>query len=244
MDKYFAIGRGRVPIILSCPHGGFKKPKDIPNKLKGVHIADKNKYLISKQIIRVLKEFHNIEIFYILSKIHRSKIDLNRPPRSFSAFNHNSEKAKQLHHAYHKQIEAFYDYCIKKFNYCLFIDLHGFTKPHKTYPDIIFGHIFGHTLKLFEDLEGNNKRYFWGFSEMIDEILDKNFTLDDGRGITDFNLAYSGGYITHRFYKKAKVNAYQLEVARYIREDIHLMKEFIDAFVSALLKSLKNKQKI
>jgi N-formylglutamate amidohydrolase len=238
--KYFEIGRGNVPIILSCPHGGFLKPKDIPDKLKGIQIADKNKFLISKQIVQILKRNFNIEIYYILSKIHRSKIDFNRPPRSFSAFNHNSIDAKKIHHSYHKAIQNFYQVCLTNFNRCLFIDLHGFTKPHEDYPDIIFGNLFGTTLKIIDDSDSRNIKKYWGFTEMV-EFLSKNFTLDDGLGMTDFNLGYSGGYITHQFYKRNLSNAFQIEVSKHIREMRLLTKNFIDGFVSAITNCLKDK---
>ncbi len=231
LEKYFIISKGSVPIILSCPHGGFLKPKNIPDKLKGIKIADKNKFLISKRIIQVIFEKFGIQIYYILSKIHRSKIDFNRPPRAFAAFNHHSSEAKLIHHKYHEQIQKFYQECVDKFNKCLFIDLHGFTKPSEDYPDIIFGNLFGKTLKI------QNDKKFWGFNEMV-KSLSKNFSIDDGLGITDFNLSYSGGYITHQFYEKRLVNAYQLEVAKHIRESRSLTKIFINSFVSAIINCL------
>ena len=230
-QKYFELRIGTVPVILSTPHGGFLKPKTIPDKLTGVKIADKNKFLISKRIIQVLKQNFNIEIYYILSKIHRSKIDFNRPPRAFSAFNHSSTEAKQIHHKYHEQIQKFYQECVDKFNKCLFIDLHGFTKPSEDYPDIIFGNLFGNTLKI------QNAKKLWGFTEMVDS-LSKSFSLDDGLGITNFNLGYSGGYITHQFYKKKLVNAFQIEVVKHIRESRFLTKIFIESFVSAIRNCL------
>jgi len=231
LEKYFETNFGTVPIILSCPHGGFLRPKNIPDKLKGIKIADKNKFIISKRIIQVLFEKFGIQIYYILSKIHRSKIDFNRPPRAFAAFNHHSSEAKQIHYKYHKQIQKFYQECIDKFNKCLFIDLHGFTKPSEDYPDIIFGNLFGKTLKI------QNSEKIWGFNEMLDS-LSKKFSIDDGLGITNFNLSYSGGYITHQFNKKDHVNAYQLEVAKHIRESRSLTKIFIKGFVSAIINCL------
>ncbi|MFX1259687.1 MAG: hypothetical protein ACFFAN_17680 [Promethearchaeota archaeon] len=238
LQSYFEIKNGTAPIILSCPHGGFLKPKSIPDKLKGIKIADKNKYLISKRIIKILKENYGVEIYYILSKIHRSKIDFNRPPRTFSAFNHNSIEAKVIHNTYHIYIKRFYQECVKNFNRCLFIDLHGFTKPHIDYPDIIFGNVFGNTLTLVRDSKAKPSKVFWGFSDIINE-LSKHFTLDDGLGLSDFNLSFSGGYITHQFYKKSKVNAFQLEVAKYIRENINLTKKFIVALILGIMHCLK-----
>ncbi|MBD3256328.1 MAG: hypothetical protein GF383_14615 [Candidatus Lokiarchaeota archaeon] len=240
--KYFEIREGKCPIILSCPHGGYKKPKFIPDKTRGTMIADRNKYLIAKQIIRVLKEEYYTEIFYILSKIHRCKVDFNRPPRSHSAFNHDSDRAKKIHQYYHDQIDRLYKECIDQHGRCLFIDLHGFTKPQEEYPDIILGNLFGKTLKITnntKNVKELNCQQFWGCSELTTE-LSKYFSFDNGLGISDYNLGYSGGYITHKFYHKEKVNAIQVEVARYIREEVSFTKRFIEAFVKALVRSLVN----
>ncbi|MFX0187960.1 MAG: N-formylglutamate amidohydrolase [Candidatus Hodarchaeota archaeon] len=238
--KYFEIREGIVPIILSCPHGGYLRPNKIPDKLKGVQIADKNKFLISKRIIQLLNQKFDIQIYYILSKIHRSKVDFNRPPRAFSAFNHSSIEAKKIHHLYHEYIQKFYQECLSNFNRCLFIDLHGFTKPHEEYPDIIFGNLFGTTLKIIYDSKHRNIKKYWGFTELV-ESLSKNFTLDDGLGMTEFNLGYSGGYITHKFYKRNLSNAFQIEISKHIRETRLLTKNFISGFVTAITNCLKDK---
>ncbi len=240
-QKYLEVGRGTVPIILSCPHGGFLKPINIPDKHKGMQIADKNKYLITKQIIKTLKEnAKKIKVYYILSKIHRSKIDFNRPPKAVSAFNRSSIEARKIHYNYHSQINEFYQECINKFNKCLFIDLHGFTKPSEEYPDIILGNLFGNTLKIPRDSKLPKMMEYWGFSEIVEELSNK-FSIDDGLGMNDFNLAYSGGYITYKFYERRNVNAFQLEVARYVRENLELTRKFVDAFVTAIINSLDSK---
>lgn len=237
LKKYIESSPGSVPVILSCPHGGFLRPPDIPNKLLGTHLADKNKYLITKRILQDLKK-NDIKPYYILSKIHRSKVDFNRPARAHDAFNHNSAEAKEIHQSYHRTLENFYKDCISNYDKCLAIDLHGFTKPNSDYPDIIFGNIFGKTLKIIKDSEIPNSKRYWGFSDMVLE-LSKYFTLDDGLGITNFNLAYSGGYITHQFYKKDNSNAFQLEVAKYIRENVKLTNIFVNTFVSVITNCLK-----
>ncbi|MFX0075594.1 MAG: hypothetical protein ACFE96_09140, partial [Candidatus Hermodarchaeota archaeon] len=145
--KYFEFAEGATPIILSCPHGGYKKPKRIPDKVAGPKIADKNTYFITKSIIDQLKR-KGINIYYILNKLHRSKIDLNRPPHSSLAFNKTSTEANGIFHAFHDQLVRFSQECLVRFNRALVIDFHGFTRPYDNYPDIIFGHIFGQTLDL------------------------------------------------------------------------------------------------
>jgi N-formylglutamate amidohydrolase len=237
-NRYFEIEKGNVPIVLSCPHGGYLKPRFISDKTTGVNIADKVTYLTVKEILKQLKK-RDIEITYILSKIHRSKIDLNRPPLATNALDQNAKNIKlvrKIHVKYHKEIQKLTMECITRFKKCFFIDFHGFTKPHSEYPDIIIGNIFGNTLNLKmknDEIDIIENQSFWGLSQIVKE-LSKDFTIDNGLGLSDFNLAYSGGYITHQFYKKKHINAIQLEIAKYIRKDPTLLRIFVSDFVEAI----------
>ena len=237
VKKYFEIGNGNAPVILSCVHGGFKKSKKIPDKLNGPTIADQNTYFLSKMIINGLIS-NNVQIYYILNKIYRSKIDLNRPALSISAINQDCIEALNIHNLFHDYLDRFTQDCLSKYKRCLLIDLHGFTKPNRDYPDVIFGHVFGKTLTEIQDSAHDDCNRFWGCAQLQDEI-GKNFTLDDGLGINNFNLSYSGGYITQRFYNQPKINAIQIEIAKYIRTDRNLTYKIAHSLISAILNSLK-----
>jgi N-formylglutamate amidohydrolase len=234
--KYFELAKGITPVIFSCPHGGYKKPKRIPDKIVGPKIADKNTYFISKLIIDLLKK-EGINIYYILNKIHRSKLDLNRPLHSSSALNKSSEEAKGIFLAFHDQLNKFSQECLAQFDKALIIDLHGFTRPYKNYPDIIFGHIFGKTLDLIQDTRNDACERFWGCYHLEKEIS-KHFSIDNGFAESEYSLAYSGGYITHQFLKTKKINTIQVEVAKYIRTDSTLTIKLVKAFVNAIIKSI------
>jgi len=235
--KNFEFAKGNVPMILSCPHGGFKKPKRIPDKINGPSIADKNTYFIAKLIINHLKKL-GIDIYYILNKIHRSKVDLNRPPQSSSAFNKASTEASNIFHAFHDQLNKFSQDCLVQFDKALLIDFHGFTRPYKNYPDIIFGHIFGKTLNLVQDTTRKACEKFWGCYQLEEEIS-KHFSIDNGFAESEYSLAYSGGYITHQFYNIKQVNTIQVEVAKYIRMDSSLTIKLVKAFTTAIVESIK-----
>jgi len=234
--KYFEFAKGSVPVILSCPHGGYKKPKRIPDKINGLMIADKNTYFIAKLIINLLKK-KGIDIYYILNKIHRSKVDLNRPPHSSSAFNKTSTEANNIFHAFHDQLNKASQECLVQFDKALVIDFHGFTRPYKKYPDIIFGHIFGKTLNLIQDTTAKACEKFWGCYQLEEEIS-KHFSIDNGFAESEFSLAYSGGYITHQFYNIKQVNTIQVEVAKNIRMDSSLTIKLVKAFTTAIVKSI------
>jgi N-formylglutamate amidohydrolase len=125
--------------------------------------------------------------------------------------------------------------CVQKYDKALIIDFHGFTKPYNEYPDVIFGNVFGKTLKILEDPQVEDCNKYWGCSQLYNEIA-QIFTLDDGLALSDINIAYSGGYITHRFYNVPKVNAIQLEVAKFIRMEQNSSQKFINSFVNGVLK--------
>jgi len=235
--KNFEFAKGNVPVILSCPHGGFKKPKRIPDKINGPRIADRNTYFIAKLIINHLKKL-GIDIYYVLNKIHRSKVDLNRPPHSSSAFNKTSAEANDIFHYFHDQLNMFSQDCLVQFDKALLIDFHGFTRPYKNYPDIIFGHIFGKTLNLVQDTTRKACEKFWGCYQLEEEIS-KYFSIDNGFAESEFSLAYSGGYITHQFYNIKQVNTIQVEVAKYIRMDSSLTIKLVKAFTTAIVESIK-----
>ncbi|TXT67431.1 MAG: hypothetical protein BAJALOKI1v1_90003 [Promethearchaeota archaeon] len=242
--NYIESKQGTHPVVLSCPHGGFLKPRHIEDKTGGFNIPDRGSFLISKHILNVLSK-ENISIHYLLSKIHRCKIDFNRPPRGSEAFNQDhpsKDLANQIHDLYHRRLMDLVESCILEYGKCLFIDFHGFTKPHDDYPDIIIGNLFGNTLDIYteeEDEEDNqiDEEYYWGYSELINE-LKQHFHLDDGLAITQYNIAYSGGYIIYQFYQKAYVNAIQLEISDKIREDLSLLREFISDITSAIKNCL------
>ncbi|MFO8018745.1 MAG: N-formylglutamate amidohydrolase [Promethearchaeia archaeon] len=236
--RYFEYSKGKVPFILSCPHGGYKKPNHIPDKLNGFKVPDENTYLIAKHIVQRLQE-KNIQPYYILCKIHRCKVDLNRPTRFQSAFNQDCERAKEMHEYYHNKLNEYASECIEKYGYCLVIDIHGFTKPMDKYPDIIFGHVFSNTLNVIRDMEKEDCNKYWGCRDLTLE-LKKHFSLDNGLEITDFNLSYSGGYITYQFYQRENVSAIQLEIAKYIRQKVELTNTFIERFIIAIEKILND----
>jgi len=233
LGRYFEFSKGDVPVILSCPHGGYKKPKRIPDKTVGPRIADKNTYFIAKLIINLLKA-RKIRIFYILNKIHRSKVDLNRPSQSESSFNPASIEAKTIFHSYQEILNDYAQECVLNHGRALVIDFHGYTKPYREYPDVIFGHIFGKTLDLLEDSNKQGCKKYWGCSQLQTEIS-KYFKMDDGLDLTEHNLSYSGGYITQQFFKKSQINALQIEVAKSIRLDVKLTETLVKAITDAVV---------
>ena len=194
LRRFIKSGKGKVPVIISCVHGGSKKPKNIPDKIYGFKKSDTNTYPITEQIICSLKK-RSIKIYYLLSKIHRSKIDLNRPESSNDSFSRSSKRARRFHKRFHKKLSKIAKKCVKKYGKCVIFDIHGFTKPHEGYPDVIFGHLYGKTLNLL-GYDDNSKRNQEGSFFLLKEEISKDFTVDDGLSMNQLNIEYCGGYIT------------------------------------------------
>lgn len=230
--RYIEYKAGTLPLVFSCPHGGYKKPFNIPDKLKGDKIPDANMLLITKMILKKLEQF-NIRPYHVISKIHRSKVDFNRPPPSRSAFYKDSAQAQEIHAYYLNKLEQYTQECLSKYQKCIIVDLHGFTKPMEDYPDIIFGNVFGNSLQIYLNSATERSREYWIFTELTKK-LSIHFSLDDGLALDDYNVSYSGGYILYHFFRKKSINAFQLELSKEIRFNRELLLTFLTSFISVI----------
>ncbi|MFX0188468.1 MAG: hypothetical protein ACFE8A_12130 [Candidatus Hodarchaeota archaeon] len=137
LKKFLEFEIGAIPLIISVPHGGTLEYRNIPIRSKGVLGIDKATIELAKEFIFYLKhksrkitsDQHSPS--YILSKIRRSKIDLNRIESE--AYDSNSALARKIFQVYHKKIKEIITQNLSKFSYSLLIDIHGFEK-HKRPP--------------------------------------------------------------------------------------------------------------
>ena len=71
-------------------------------------------------------------------------------------------------------------------------------------------------------------------------VIDSGVVHNYKMRFNNFNLSYSGGYITQRFYNQPKINAIQIEIAKYIRTERDLTNKIVHALISAILSSIHN----
>ena len=122
--------RGSIPLIISVPHGGTTICDNIPRRTNGIHGIDKDTIKLACELIEMIKKVFNFKTpSYIISKIHREKIDFNRS--SYEAFDQESELAKDIYHFYHNKIEELILYNLETFNRSMLIDIHGFEKDKR-----------------------------------------------------------------------------------------------------------------
>ncbi len=134
-NKYIKFHKGSIPLLISVPHGGTIKYNKIPTRKEGVLGTDKGTIELTFELIKRVKKLFKSKYSshktpsYIISKVHRSKIDLNR--KESKAYDINSILARNIYQYYHKKIKELIEYNIKSFNHSLLIDIHGFEKDKK-----------------------------------------------------------------------------------------------------------------
>lgn len=135
MENYIEYIKGNLPIIISVAHGGDLNPEDILDRQSGIKCVDKKTIeivrLLNQEFINLCQANLNLKIkpSLIISKVSRSKVDLNRPQKE--SFNHKSELAKEIYQFYHRTIKKDIKFKIKSHGKSLLIDIHGFEKNMK-----------------------------------------------------------------------------------------------------------------
>ncbi|MBD3196980.1 MAG: hypothetical protein GF317_18145 [Candidatus Lokiarchaeota archaeon] len=132
VQKYISYQAGNVPLILSIPHGGTIKPKEILDRERGITGIDKGTIKIGTLLAEYLSKYSTSHLesqitpYYVIAKIARKKIDFNRKLKE--ACNHSSEIAKEIYKFYHQKLRTFIDKSLKTHKRSLLIDIHGFEK--------------------------------------------------------------------------------------------------------------------
>ena len=135
LNNYIAYCQGSIPFIISVPHGGSFKAEEIPDRVDGIHGIDRNTVDIACSLRnKIIKKFNSNQEnkkvpSYIISKVHRSKIDFNR--KESEAFQEKSNLARKIYHSYHNKIHELISYNLTKFKRSLLIDIHGFEKAKR-----------------------------------------------------------------------------------------------------------------
>ncbi|MFX1235633.1 MAG: N-formylglutamate amidohydrolase [Promethearchaeota archaeon] len=223
-EKHIRCHKGDIPLIISVPHSGTKKPKVIPNRRKGIVGTDKNSKELALELIRSIEILYqsksNIKKIpsYIISNVHRSKIDINR--NESKAYDVISLLAKEIYQYYHHKIQELIYFNLTHFNRSLLIDVHGFET--KDIPagfrdvDIILG-----TNNLESLYSVPKTQRFWG-KDLRGKIIKAFVKL--GISIAPNHqrgreYALTGGYITQK-YGASKIKnsqAIQIEFSDRVR---------------------------
>ncbi|MFX0071464.1 MAG: N-formylglutamate amidohydrolase [Candidatus Hermodarchaeota archaeon] len=247
LGKYIKYKKGSIPLILSVPHGGTLECKEIPKRVEGIFGIDKNTISVAHEFIKYIEKFSKLYYStkktpsYVMNRVHRSKIDVNRTKSE--AYYKNSHIANRIYDFYHKKIDELIRSNLKTFNKSILIDLHGFEKDKRPTGyrdvDIVLGtNNLASILNSIPIRRRDRDKNLRG--EIIKKLLEFNIQIAPGHSRRG-EYILTGGFITQKYGASSISNsqAIQIELSDRIRvHDRDLKAKVLNALAHVFLKNL------
>lgn len=250
--SYIEFLKGDIPLVISVPHGGKLDVDEIPRRIIGFLGIDGETIEFSRELIDLIKNFYEKKNIigkspsYIMSKVARSRIDLNR--EESEAFIQHSKLAKQIYRFFHDKIKETVINNLEIYERSILIDLHGFEKANRPPGfrdvDIILG---TNNLESFYSSKipkkewGNNLR-----GRIVQKFTDLNIPIAPSHPQRR-EYVLTGGYITKTYGASQIPNSQviQIELSDKIRiQDLELRKEVQYALATIFVEELQNIKRI
>jgi N-formylglutamate amidohydrolase len=195
-EKLVTIHKGKLPIILSAPHGGKLPIEGVPER-KGegvtqfVIVNDTNSDKLALKFSEALKKEMGGEPYLVVANFARKYCDANRPAKG--SYEHDT--AKPVYDEYHKALKDACDEVRKTWGHGLLIDLHGQAAEADT---IFRGTNKGNTVKDMQTRFG--KKSITGPNSLLGIIAKKGYKVfpevdsDEAE-----NPKFGGGYIVQTY---------------------------------------------
>ncbi|MFX1328388.1 MAG: hypothetical protein ACFE91_09685 [Promethearchaeota archaeon] len=246
VNTYIEYEIGNIPLIISVSHGGTLDCDSIPQRSTGIFGIDKGTIELSKELCECIRiKFKNEGLgfntpSYIVSKIRRNKIDLNR--KKDEAYNRDSFFGREIYEFYHNKIKSWIFENLNVYNRSLLIDIHGFERKARPQGfrdvDMILG---TDNLKSFFSMTIPKRD--WGKNlrgNIIRKFLQSNIPIAPGHPRRR-EYVLSGGYITTQYGASniSRSQAIQIEFSEKIRiYDIELKKRVLSILTDAIFEEL------
>lgn len=128
-DAFLLVVPGRLPLVISAPHGGSLRPQNWPVRAGGVQVRDTNTFSIALALSEAIRRRTGQSPSLIASRVHRRHLDLNRNTRESGA--EQGKAQGLLWQDYHGEIEQACQQARRNGEgRALFIDLHGHGHEH------------------------------------------------------------------------------------------------------------------
>ena len=267
-ESYFAENdfaeyiHGNLPIILSAPHGGDKRPTDIPDRSCSgcVYVNDSFTQELAREVMLGIVERTGCYPHVIINRLHRSKLDGNREIIEAADGNNLAEEAWEY---YHGTIDTVQEMVTVQWGKGLFVDLHGHghtiqrlelgyllsksdldrTDSSLNNPDFAenssIAYLYSDNLKNQSFAELIRGEY--AFGSLIDEDgFDAVPSASDPSPETS-DPYFTGGYNTREYGSRdnGTIDAIQIECNRDVRFDEDTRKIFADSLASVILNFLQ-----
>ncbi len=254
-NEYAEYVHGNLPIIISAPHGGEKKPNSIPDRNCSGCVTqnDTNTQELANEVVDAIQNKLGCTPYVIINRLHRSKLDANREIIEAADGNADAENAWEY---YHGQVMFARDEILEKFGKGLFIDLHGHGHDIQR---LELGYLMsGNTLRDEDELEAS------GEESSINHLIETNISSSDflelirgplslGQIMENLGVPavpsqadpfpfageayFSGGYNTRTYGSKngSTIDAVQVECHQEVRFNDDDRLEFADQLATGLI---------
>jgi len=249
----FNFKEGNTPIILVSTHGGLRRRGFTITNHKS---ADKNVNKTLFSIERALNK-KKVKPFIILSKIHRSIVDLNRPHKRAQ-----KAEAAEIWTIFHRKLESYIKNCLRKYGKCFIFDLHG----HKRNKEIHLGYGMNNAdirtkqwhkssvTPIAHKFNIDPKKLIYGTHSLCDMLERKGLhCIPSDHRPTDLSRYLNGGFITRHYSKKYSsypIAVIQIELPAVMRqqdtiyESGNVLANTINTFVRQSLFRKRNRKKL
>lgn len=256
--EYIEYIPGNLPIVLSAPHGGYNKTKEISDRTRSALNQDKQTLELT---LDLQKEFYNATGRYpyvIINRLHRTELD---PNREYEVATQGDSIAAIAYNEFHSFIDRAEKDVFEKWGTGFYIDIHA--HPYKD-RKIELGYLLEADLLFFSDEELNDdlfiekssiknfiKKSKYTFAEVIRGTVSLGAMLDK-RGYPSMpspakpepkdQYFFSGGYNTAVHAAKPEYNFNGLQIETYwdgLRDTPENINKFSKVFVEVLIDYLK-----
>lgn len=113
---------GNLPVILSAPHGGRQRPREVPDREQGTFAFDTNTQELARAVADELHKRTGGWPHLVLCRVHRRKVDCNREIVEAAGGN---AAAEQIWHNFQDYLKSARQSVERSHGRGLYIDLHG-----------------------------------------------------------------------------------------------------------------------
>lgn len=215
---FLDVREGRLPLVLSAPHGGTEKPSAAPDRSSGVTTLDVGTRELALAVADELERLLDARPFVVTTTLHRSKVDLNRAADDATD---GEGLGLEVWREYHAALERSTAAARKlRDGRALVIDLHGHAHEE---PQVELG--FALDAKQLELDDASLARERWFGEELVDvpwlrgpqslgaRLAEAGLPAvpSPARPHPDGKPYFNGGYIVRR-HRDASLRAVQLEL--------------------------------
>ena len=216
---YVAVQPGKIPVIISAPHGGGKdipgaKPRTgegLPKGPAGFFTGrDLGSEELAYQIAEAVEKKLGAKPYFVIAKFHRKYVDANRPPE----IGVEDKAARPVYDAYHDTLAGYCKAVKKEFGRGLLIDVHGQAMAEDT---IFRGTLNGKTVTLLRQRFG--EKAHTGDQSFFGLLAANGCKVVPADGTDKEQAGFTGGHIVQKFgsHEGYGIDAIQLEFGGHYR---------------------------